>query len=195
MGRAGVKVPRPKSVADVDVLDGALRVMRSAGPDGVTFQAVARETGLSAPTLVQRFGTKAGLLQAALIRAWDLLDAATEAADAAAPVNAKGAVAFLVALSGDYGEGDAYGDGLLVLREDMRDPVLRRCGTVWHARVVAALPRRLARNGRPADRLARLMAAQWQGAILWWGFSRRGKLPAAVQADLGDWLAAIGRRV
>lgn len=187
-------MPRPRTVSDIDLLDGALSVMRRAGPDGLTFQAVAAETGLAAATLVQRFGSKPDLLRAVLLRAWDHLDAATEQADADTPQSVRGAVDFLVALSADYGEGDAYDEGLLVLREDMRDPVLRRRGIAWEKRLVAGLAARLGARGRPRDDLGRLMVAQWQGAILWWGFSRKGRLPAAVRSSLVAWLKAIGKQ-
>ena len=185
-------MPRTRSVSDADLLDGALRVMRAAGPGGVSFQAVAAETGLSAPTLVQRFGTKQRMLRAALLCAWDQLDAATAAADAKAPPTPAGAVAMLVALSGDYGEGDDYAEGFLVLREDVRDPVLRRRGARWGRALAEALGRRLGGRRGPRPDLGRLMAAQWQGAVLWWGFSRSGTLRGAVKASLGEWCKAVG---
>lgn len=175
-------MPRPRTIPDEALLDGALAVMRRAGPEGMTFAAVAAETGLSAATLVQRFGGKAALMQAALLRAWDLLDARTEAADAAAPATPAGAIGLLVALSGDYGED--YAEGLLVLHEDMRDPALRRRGAAWGRTLAAALGRRLADHAGPRPDLGRLMAAQWQGAVLWWGFERGRSLPEAVTAEL-----------
>jgi AcrR family transcriptional regulator len=177
-------MPRPRTIPDETLLDGALAVLRRAGPEGMTFAAVAAETGLSAATLVQRFGGKAALVQAALLRAWDLLDARTEAADAAAPATPAGAVALLVALSGDYGAEDDYAEGLLVLREDLRDPVLRRRGAAWGRVLAAALGRRLADAAGSRPDLGRLMAAQWQGAVLWWGFERGRSLPEAVTAEL-----------
>ncbi|TSD88504.1 TetR/AcrR family transcriptional regulator [Mycobacterium sp. KBS0706] len=183
-------MPRPRTVPDEALLDGALAVMRRAGPEGLTFAAVAAETGLSAATLVQRFGGKAALVQAALLRAWDLLDARTAAADAAAPPTPAGAVDLLVALSGDY--GDDYAEGLLVLREDLRDPVLRRRGAAWGRVLATALGRRLADSAGPRPDLGRLMAAQWQGAVLWWGFERGRSLPEAVAAELEAWCRAIG---
>lgn len=177
-------MPRPRTIPDEALLDGALAVMRRAGPDGITFAAVAAETGLSAATLVQRFGSKAALVQAALLRAWDLLDARTTAADAAAPPDPAGAVELLVALSGDYGAEDDYAEGLLVLREDLRDPALRRRGAAWGETLAAALGRRLADTAGPRPDLGRLMAAQWQGALLWWGFERGRSLPEAVAAEM-----------
>lgn len=102
----GETVARPRSVPDEALLDAALAVMRRAGPDGVTFAAVSAASGLAAATLVQRFGSKRGLLRAALHRAWDLLAAQTAALDGSAPPTAAGAVTILVELSRDYGEGD-----------------------------------------------------------------------------------------
>ncbi|MGK9230815.1 TetR/AcrR family transcriptional regulator [Inquilinus limosus] len=185
-------MPRPRTIPDEALLDGVLAVIRRAGPEGVTFAAVATETGLSAATLVQRFGSKAAMIQAALLRAWDLLDARTEAADAAAPPGPAGAVELLVALSGDYGEGDDYAEGLLVLREDLRDPALRRRGATWGEALADALGRRLADGSGPRPDLGRLMAAQWQGALLWWGFERGRRLPQAVAAELEAWCRAVG---
>lgn len=182
-------MPRPRTIPDEALLDGALAVMRRAGPEGITFAAVAAETGLSAATLVQRFGGKAALVQAALLRAWDLLDARTEEADAAAAPTPAGAVALLVALSGDYGAD--YAEGLLVLREDLRDPVLRRRGAAWGEALAAALGRRLADAAGPRRDLGRLMAAQWQGAVLWWGFERGRSLPEAVTAELEAFCRAV----
>lgn len=184
---------RPRLKSNGDVLDAALRVLRRGGPGNVTFQAVSAECGLSAPTLVQRFSSKAGLLQAALLRAWDLLEEATAAAAVSAPQGPEGAVAFLVALSGDYGEDDAYGEGLLLLREDMVDPVLRARGMAWESQLINALARRLEDADGPRADLARLMLAQWQGAILWWGFRRNGALPDAVRRALSAWCAAVGQ--
>lgn len=182
-------MPRPRTIPDEALLDGALAVLRRAGPEGMTFAAVAAETGLSAATLVQRFGSKAALVQAALLRAWDLLDARTAEADAAAPPTPAGAVELLVALSGDY--GDDYAEGLLVLREDLRDPALRRRGAAWGQVLAEALGRRLADSAGPRPDLGRLMAAQWQGAVLWWGFERGRSLPEAVTAELEAWCQTV----
>lgn len=188
-------MPRPRTIPDEALLDGALAVLRRAGPEGMTFAAVAAGTGLSAATLVQRFGGKAALVQAALLRAWDLLDARTEAADAAAPPTPAGAVALLAALSGDYGAEDDYAEGLLVLREDLRDPALRRRGAAWGQVLATALGRRLADSAGPRPDLGRLMAAQWQGAVLWWGFERGRPLPAAVTAELEAFCRTVAGQV
>lgn len=186
-------MPRRKTLSDDDLLDKALAVMRRAGPQGVSFATVSAEAGLSAPTLVQRFGGKEALLQAALVRAWDLLDQRTAAAVAAAADSPDGAIDLLTALSGDFGEGDDYAEGLLVLREDLRNPALRERGKRWGETLAGALADRLADADGPRPDLGRLMAAQWQGSVLWWGFSRKGQLPEVVRRDLTAFCRAIGR--
>lgn len=190
---AEVAVPRKKTLSDDDLLDRVLGLLHRAGPASVTFAAAALESGLSAATLVQRFGTKDALLHAVLLRAWDLLDLRTEAAVAAQPRTPKGAVAILVALSGDYGSGEDYAEGLLVLREDLRNAELRARGDRWGARLAEALGHCLADADGPRPDLGRLIASQWQGALLWWGFSRIGKPAEAIEGDLLAFCAAIGR--
>ena len=117
-------MPRPKTRSDEDVLDAALALLR----DGrLTFATLAEASGLSGATLVQRFGSKDGLRQRALLRAWDHLDART-AELAAQPIDA---IELLVGLSGQYDEIEQYAENLMILREDLRDPVLRARGAAW----------------------------------------------------------------
>ena len=182
---------RPRTVSDEDILDAAGRIMRQSGPAGITFAAVGAEAGLAPATLVQRYGSKDGLLRATLLRAWDQLETATLVADEISPVDADGAAAMLVALSGDYGDHDQYAEGLLVLREDMRDPVLRERGARWGEVLGLALGRRLTPEPAEQERLGRLMAGQWQGALIWWGFSRQGSVGEYVQKQLQDWCAVV----
>ncbi|GLS32355.1 transcriptional regulator, TetR family [Mesorhizobium albiziae] len=188
-------MPRKKTLSDTDLLDRVLTLMRRSGPQGVTFAAAASETGLSGPTLVQRFGTRDGLLHAALLRAWDLLDERTETAIATQPKTPAGAVATLVTLSGDFGSGENYAEGLLVLREDLRNPELRARGDKWGKRLADALGQCFADASGARPDLGRLLAGQWQGALLWWGFSRNGIPAEAVKQDLTAFCRAIGREI
>ncbi|HEY0919771.1 TetR/AcrR family transcriptional regulator [Devosia sp.] len=185
---------RPKTVSDEAILDAAGRVLRRSGPAGVTFAAVGAEAGLSPATLVQRYGSKDGLMRATLLRAWDQLDVSTRVADELSPVDAEGAVAMLVALSGEYGDHEQYAEGLLVLREDMRDPVLRERGARWGEALAQALGRRLTTNEPEQRRLGRLLAGQWQGALIWWGFEREGSVGEYVQKQLTNWCEVALRR-
>ena len=56
--------PRPQTVSNADVLGAAGRAISRVGPVRLTLAEVAREAGLAPATLVQRFGSKRGLLVA-----------------------------------------------------------------------------------------------------------------------------------
>src|SRR5690349_10725379 len=55
---------RPRTATDADILAAAHRAVSRLGPARLTLADVAREVGLSPATLVQRFGSKRGLLLA-----------------------------------------------------------------------------------------------------------------------------------
>src|SRR5712691_11337133 len=56
--------PRPKTKTDEAILTDTLAVVMRIGPTRLTLADVAREAGVSPATLVQRFGSKRGLLLA-----------------------------------------------------------------------------------------------------------------------------------
>jgi AcrR family transcriptional regulator len=184
-------MPRKRSVSDEAILDAALRIAETAGPAALTFQALSAEAGLAPATLVQRFGTKAALLQAALLRAWDMLDEATADADAEAGDGPDGVVAMLRALAGQYDPSEDA-DQILLLREDLRDPVLRGRGQAWIATLAAAVERRLP-DAPPG--VGRLVVSTWQGSLTVWQFERDGDLDLALGRSVAALLAALGHPV
>jgi len=183
-------VPRPKTIPDEVLLDAALEIVRRSGPAALSFGPLAADVGLAPSTVVQRFGSKADLLQATLLRAWDRLDAATAAAMEATSHDAPGVVDLLVALSGQYQEDD-FADQLMVLREDLRDPVLRARGAAWIDTLADAIEERL--RGAPGgpDGLGQLIVAEWQGTLTVWGFTRPGPLPPLVRRSLQELLRRL----
>jgi AcrR family transcriptional regulator len=184
-------MPRPKTLPDEDVLEAAHALMHERGPEALTFANVAQACGLSAATLVQRFGSKAGLKQSALLRAWDQLDEKTARLAGEVPKTAAGAIELLVALSRDYGGIEAYAEGLLVLREDLRDPALRARGAAWKASLSRALDDCFAQIPRAPQGIGLLMASQWQGSLLWWSFDPQGEVESYVEENLKRFVAAI----
>ena len=175
-------MPRPKTRSDEDVLDGALTLLRAGR---LTFATLAETSGLSGATLVQRFGGKDGLRQRALLLAWDRLDARTAELAAASPMTAAGAVDLLVGLSGQYEEIDQYAENLLILREDLRDPVLRARGAAWERELIAAL------DARCGVGIGPLLAAHWQGAVTWWAFRPDRPLDEALRESLERLVALL----
>lgn len=181
---------RPKKLSDKAVLSAALSLMHAGGPDALTFAALAQASSLSPATLVQRFATMADLKRAALQQAWDGLDEKTAALADAAPKTPAGAIGLLVGLSRNYGGIEAYAEGLLVLREDLRDPVLRARGARWKAALGEALGHCFANRSTPED-IGFLMAAQWQGCLLWWSFEPVGPVEQHVEKSLRRFVAAV----
>ncbi|TBY44348.1 TetR family transcriptional regulator [Rhizobium leguminosarum] len=184
-------MPRRRTLSDEQLLAMVLALIHAEGPDAATFAAVAKVSGLSGSTLVQRFTTKAAMLRAALLYAWDRLDAETARLAGSVAITPDGAVALLVGLSQDYGDNAAaYGEGLRVLREDFRDPVLRARGAAWGTALTAAVARCFASAGAP-ETIARLMLSQWQGSLTWWGFGAEGPVDKYVEVELRRFLAAV----
>src|SRR5262245_2733657 len=186
-------MPRPKTLPDLDVLKTAHRLIHLNGPDALTFASVAEACGLSAATLVQRFGTKAGLIRSTLLYAWGRLDEKTAALAAAMPKTPDGAIRLLVGLSGDYGGIEAYAEGLRVLREDFRDPVLRARGAAWKAALSKALDECFADIPDAPNGIGLLMASQWQGSLLWWGFEPTMPVGRYVEDGLRRFVKAVAR--
>src|SRR5580704_17657111 len=60
--------PRPRTASDDEILEGVVRAVALVGPARLALTDVARETGLAPATLLQRFGSKRGMLLAALER-------------------------------------------------------------------------------------------------------------------------------
>lgn len=184
-------MPRPKTRPDAEVLEIALGLIHDGGPRALTFERLARASGLSGATLVQRFGGKAGLRQSTLLHAWDALDARTAERAASVPRTPAGAVALLVGLSGSFGDIETYADGLLVLREDLRDPVLRARGAAWKAELTRALDACFATTPGAPPGAGLLIATHWQGTLLWWSFEPEGDVAGAVAASLERFVATL----
>ena len=56
--------PRPRKVTDNQLFAATHAVMSRVGPRDVTLAAIAKEAGVTAAVLVQRFGSKRALLLA-----------------------------------------------------------------------------------------------------------------------------------
>lgn len=184
-------MPRPKTLPDREVLEAAHKLIHESGPDALTFASLAQACGLSASTLVQRFKSKAGLVQSALLHAWDRLDEKTARLAAAAPKTTDGAIELLVGLSRDYGGIESYAEGLLVLREDLRDPALRARGAAWKEALSEALEDCFSDVPHAPPGIGLLIASQWQGSLLWWSFDPRGDVASFVEDNLHRFVSAV----
>ncbi len=182
---------RQRSVPDELIVEAALAVMSRLGPEALTLAELGRLVDLSAATLLQRFGSKDNLKRVALEYAWDKLDEATAKADATEPETPEGAIAVIAALWPSAEDTPDFAGGLLLLREDLRDPELRARGIAWLEALALALGRRLTADKAEQRRLGRLMVSQWQGTQIWWAFTREGAAAETIARDLREWLKAV----
>jgi len=188
-------MPRHKSISDQQALDALLSLTLQTGPDALTFAAAAKACGLSAATLVQRYGKREDLVETVLMHAWDRLQAETEAADREEPLTPEGAISLLMRLMPPEAAERNASDGLLLLREDIRNPKLRARGAIWGQTLAHALGRRFDSDKETAKRLGWQMAAVWQGAHTWWAFNRNGDAGSAVKRALQEWVETACRAV
>src|SRR3954463_7985444 len=77
--------PRPRAASDAQILEATARAVTRLGPARLTLAHVAAEAGLAPATLVQRFGSKRGLLLAVSRYGIEQNDEAFEDARAANP--------------------------------------------------------------------------------------------------------------
>lgn len=147
-------MPRTRIIPDSRVFLAIQTLLADGGDRAVSFATVSAATGLAAPTLVQRYGSRDGMLKAARMAAW--ADREAEAAKAISETADKGPQALLKALT----PLDAAS-----LAIDGRDPDLTQRLAAWRATVEAALALRLG-GGQKAREGAALLLAAWQGQAL-----------------------------
>jgi AcrR family transcriptional regulator len=114
--------PRPRTVDDSTILEAAVTVLGRIGPERLTLADVGTEAGLSAATLVQRFGSKRDLLLSVLKFATDGFESRLQTAivDNDSPIEAIFAAAMNRA--GSLDEPEVISNMFAFYLSDMRDP-------------------------------------------------------------------------
>lgn len=175
-------MPRPRLRTDDELLDATRAALTTRGPADLTLADVAARAGVSPATLVQRFGTKRGLLLAFARRAAAAPELALERARSGRPGELRAA---LVGLATDLGDRRGVVNGLATLLGDLRDPELSRLARRHAEGTVAGLTllveAAIARGElAPSDprALAESLWTAWNGAVIQWAV--RGKGPLAV---------------
>jgi AcrR family transcriptional regulator len=194
--------PRPKKVSDKQLFAAAHAVMNKVGPRELTLAAIAREAGVTAAVLVQRFGSKRALLLALFEEAAggtkDFLAALSK--QHVSPL--AGLFAYADCMSGMASSPAALARNLAYLQIDLTDPDFRKL-LVKQARATRAGLQRLleaaaeagelARNVEPAQ-LARTIEATLSGSMLTWAFYRQGTAAQWIRTDLEAVLAPYLRK-
>jgi AcrR family transcriptional regulator len=183
---------RPQKASDDDIFMAAQRAMQRLGPGELTLADIAREAGVSAGLLVQRFGSKRDLLLALSARfaggAGEMFAALRKGhrSPLAALRAYSDCLAHLAATPASFARNFAY------LHIDLTDPAFRR-HLVKHATVTRAELRKLIKEAIDAGelvattnarQLARTVEAVVGGSMLSWAFYQKGSAAAWMRHDL-----------
>jgi AcrR family transcriptional regulator len=188
--------PRPRTIADADILTAAHRAIGRLGPARLTLADVAREAGLAPATLVQRFGSKRGLLLALVQTGADGVDACFDAVRAAHRSPLAAVIAAATDMTRYIKSPDELANGLAFLQMDVSDPEFHRIALQNSRRMTAGYRRLLdeavaARELVRCDtaRLARAVGAISGGSLIGWAILRAGPAERYVRTDLMTLLA------
>ncbi|NUS73778.1 MAG: TetR/AcrR family transcriptional regulator [Corynebacteriales bacterium] len=173
---------RPRTISDEAVLDAVLALANRVGPARVTFASAATETGLSAATLVQRFGTKRAMLLAADKRGVDVWASALDRSKATSPLGR--VIEGLVLAVDSIATPEHMANSLAMLQLDLTDSDFH-AETLRGARAVrahveqalgAALDVGELRAAVEVASLAKVLETAYYGAMIGWAIHREGTL-------------------
>jgi AcrR family transcriptional regulator len=184
--------PRPRKVSDDEIFAATTRVTARAGPRGLTLAMIADEAGLTAGALVQRFGSRRGLLLALSARVADSTDELFAGLRAAAPSPLAALHAYAQCLAGMGTSPTALANSLAWLQQDVADPAFRRF-TQRQARASRRQLQRLVTDaiaqgelarGVDAQALARAIEVTVGGSLMAWAIYQEGSAGAWIRHDL-----------
>ena len=187
--------PRPRTIDDAAILEAAGRIISRQGPARFTLADVAREVGLSAATLVQRFGSKRGLMLALACSARDSVDACFNAVRASNRSPLAAVLAAGTEMTRYVNSPEEMANHLAFLQTDLSDPDFYAVMLDNSRRIIAGYRRLLdeavaARELVRCDtaRLARAVDALAGGSLIGWAVSREGTAETWVRHDLNTLL-------
>lgn len=184
-------MPRVKTISDVAVLDLALDVLLERGPHRFKLPDVARAVGLSASTLVQRFGSKAGLLAAVLTRSTETLESALDALPETDDPRSD-LIAWMVALARPLQTREHVASNLALLIDDLtRDAERMAAGRHMQA-VRDGIEHHLrAMGSRTLAADVAMVEAHWHGLVIQWALGGDGAIDEWIARGLGALLDRI----
>ena len=183
---------RPRGISDDEILMATARVMARVPPRALTLALVGREVDLAPATLLQRFGSKLGLLHAlAQAGARGMPDALTAVrARFASPTQAL--EAYLQGFAMLAPSADVLANNLAYLQLDLTEPTLRaptRAMFVAHEEALRMLLSDAVADGElnalDVSAVARTLLTVTQGALIMWAVHRTGTVRAAIEREVG----------
>jgi AcrR family transcriptional regulator len=188
--------PRPRTRDDAAILAAATTAIIRLGPAKVTLADVAREAKLSPAALVQRFGSKRGLLLALAKSAVDGVEACFAAVRSAHPAPLDALIAAATDMTRFVQGPEEMANHLAFLQMDLSDPDFHRLALDNAARIragyVALLNDAVVEGELARCDTARLGAAiesMSGGSLIAWAIHRRGDATAWVRKDIETLIA------
>jgi AcrR family transcriptional regulator len=184
--------PRPRKVSDDDVFAATYRVMQRVRPGDLTLAAIGAEAGITAAALVQRFGSRQGLLRALNARFAEGGDEMYVVLRArhASPLAA--IRAFAQHFAGIARTPASLAHHLAWLEMDLSDPATH-AGVAKHARAARAMLEQWVREAVAAGEMrpdtdpstvARVVHTTVAGSMMSYPFFRSGTPEAWLRADV-----------
>jgi AcrR family transcriptional regulator len=193
-------MPRPRTVTDEHILGAAHRAMSRLGPGRLTLADIAKEAGLSPATLLQRFGSKRGLMLALWNGALDGVQACFDLLRQTHTSPLATLTAAATEMARNTNSADEMANHLAFLQIDLSDPEFRGYMLEMSKGIEggyrALLDEAIAAGElTPCDttRLARAVGALSGGSLIGWAVYRRGAAEAWVRHDLETLLAPYRR--
>jgi AcrR family transcriptional regulator len=183
--------PRPRQTSDAEILAATARVMQRRSPTQLTLADVAKEAGVVPATLIQRFGTKRGLLLALCSTAPGGVPQQFAAARAKHKSPLKALIELYAECTAFAPTPEAMANGLAYLQIDLVDPDFYAI-TLAQFRAIRDETQKLLDEAVAAGelrkydttKLARLIQHVNGGAMLSWAVYREGSVAAWVRRDL-----------
>ncbi|MFJ8364280.1 TetR/AcrR family transcriptional regulator [Streptomyces sp. NPDC093984] len=188
---------RPRGVEDAVILRAAAEVIGRVGPVGLTLAVVAREVGLVPGTLVQRFGSKRGLLLALAEQSAKNAQALPGRVREEHESPLEALAALIVEPMASMATPETFANHLAFLCIDLTDPQFRQHALTIHqaqgraieALLTEALRTGELRTGTDIAALAKSVQAITSGAGLVWALDRQGTLVQRLRQELNKVLS------
>lgn len=192
--------PRPRTVTDDEILAATGRAMSRVPPTRFTLAEVAREVGLAPATLVQRFGSKRGLLLALSAQSAASMDACFDMVREAHASPLEALFAAATEMARFSATPQELANSIAYLHIDLSDAEFHRY-ILESSRAMQRGYRALLDDavvagelkGCDTERVARVVEAVAAGSLIGWAIHRKGKADAWVRKDLETLLAPYRR--
>jgi AcrR family transcriptional regulator len=183
--------PRPRTVTDEKIIEAVIAVIGRVGPAKLTLAEVGKQIGLSAATLVQRYGSKRGLLLAVAASAVESVDACFDMVRAAHRSTLTAVIAAATDITRYLDTPEEVANHLAFLQMDLSDPDFHRLMLTNSTKMLDGYARLLREAVDAGElvacdtrRLARAITAVCGGSLISWAAFRQGTAVAWVRTDV-----------